>query len=123
MGATGATGSTGPTGPAGATGPQGDPGPTGATGATGPMASSTQATLTVPYTVSRVAVVNVVDVDATPGSLVLCAFASLDTDETEAEDLDGFYLRAIPRSGSIDFVITAPGPFGGDFSILYQFGA
>ena len=52
----------------------------------------------------------------------LTAWLSPNTD-WEAEDLEDFKVLATANTGSIDFIITAPGVFVGSFDVSYMVGA
>lgn len=90
------------------------------TGGGGSGATIAQAIVTLPFSKGGMATVNVAVAGVTPVSKIIASLAG--TEENEADDIDDWTVTATPKTGSIDFNIYCPGPFGGDIAINYLIG-
>ena len=133
-GLTGLTGLTGATGPQGIQGIKGDIGLTGAqgiqgiqgeTGTQGPKGDTGDSgalvikAATIYFPVAKYAhtTVNVIEPAVTTVSRINAWLAP--NSDWDADDLAGYLVTAVPKTGSIDFCISGIAPIVGNFDIYY----
>jgi len=122
QGIQGATGLQGPKGDTGAQGIQGiqgetgTQGPKGDTGATGTLVIKA-ATIYFPVAKYAHTTVNVIEPTVTTASRINAWLAP--NSDWDADDLAGYSVTAVPKTGSIDFCISGIAPIVGNFDIHY----
>jgi len=83
-------------------------------------AAPTTVTLNITPAQQFQAVVSAVNPSATPSASALCSLVP--TSDWDADELDGFAVFATCGAGVVDFCLTAPGPIGGQFKVVYTLG-